>query len=212
MTTYTHLIWDFNGTLFDDVDACIQSANALLGAHNLPQITSPAEYRRLFGFPIIDYYRRMGFDFEQIPYSTLAVEWMEYYHRYSAASKLYPDVRRTLEEIRTRGVKQLILSASEKGLLLRQVKEFCIYEYFDELLGLDNIHAHSKEVLGTAWRCAHPDARILFVGDTDHDAQVARAMGADCVLLTCGHQSPETLRAAKPLRVLDSIVDVLELI
>ena len=55
MKKYTHIIWDFNGTIYDDVDACIKSANRLLGAHDLPLVTSVEQYRSLFGFPIQDY-------------------------------------------------------------------------------------------------------------------------------------------------------------
>ena len=44
-TEYTHIIWDFNGTIYDDVDACIKSANRLLGAYGLPLVTSVESYR-----------------------------------------------------------------------------------------------------------------------------------------------------------------------
>jgi len=40
--------------------ACIQSANALLERYDLPRLGSVEAYRALFGFPIIDYYRRLG--------------------------------------------------------------------------------------------------------------------------------------------------------
>ena len=79
MKQYTHVIWDFNGTVYNDVDACIRSANRLLTAHGLTPFSTVTEYRERFGFPIIDYYRRMGFDFDVTPYDELAVEWVDYY-------------------------------------------------------------------------------------------------------------------------------------
>ena len=212
MQKYTHVLWDFNGTLLDDVEASIESANALLERHGLPRIGSTEEYRRLFGFPIIDYYRRLGFDFERDSYADLAVEWVAYYLKYSALSTLYPDVLEGLERVRATGFSQLVLSATERGMLERQILDLGIHSCFDGLLGMENIHAYSKEEIALRWREKHPDARILLIGDTDHDADVARAIGADCVLLSCGHQSVERLAACRPLTVAASISEALNFV
>ena len=210
MKFYTHLLWDFNGTLFDDVEACIQSANALLGHYDMPPLASVEAYRANFGFPVIDYYKKLGFDFEKHSYADLAVEWVAYYLKYSVLSTLYPDVTRALEAVKLLGISQLILSASEQGMLERQVGELGIRSYFDGLLGMDDIHAHGKEAIARKWREKNPDARVLFIGDTDHDAEVARAIGADYILLASGHQSAERLAATKPLFVADGITDAMK--
>ena len=206
---YTDLIWDFNGTLLNDVAACLNSANDLLCGHGLKRLESVTDYRALFGFPIIDYSRRMGFDFEKDSYDELAVEWVALYRKYSVGAGLFASVKPTLEKVAQKGIRQWILSATERQMLESQVCALGIHSYFEDVLGLDNIHAHSKEALGVQWRAAHPNASVLFVGDTDHDAAVARAMGADCVLLSTGHQLPATLAAANPLAVADSLEDIL---
>jgi phosphoglycolate phosphatase len=77
---------------------------------------------------------------------------------------------------------------------------------------LDNIHAKSKKEIGVAWKNANPNIRALMIGDTDHDAEVAEAMGIDCVLVTAGHQSRERLEKCKCIAVVDSVKDVLELL
>lgn len=209
---YTHVIWDFNGTLLDDVDACIASANRLLTAYALPTLPSVEEYRARFGFPIIDYYRGLGFDFEKIPYEVLAPEWVAYYMENVRTSGLYEGVREVLAEIRTRGVPQMILSATEREMLRGQVEGLGILPFFEDVLGMDTIHAYSKEQIAVAWRKSHPDAQVLFVGDTDHDAAVAAAMGADCVLVAQGHQSRARLEACKCLFVAERAKEILGLL
>ena len=209
---YTHVIWDFNGTILDDVDASMKSADQLLAAHGLPTLASPEVYRDNFGFPVIDYYRRLGFDFEKIPYEVLAPEWVGYYLENARGAGICAGVREVLAEVRTRGIPQLILSATECEMLRGQVKALGILSYFEELLGMGDIHAHSKEQIAVEWRRANPNAQVLMVGDTDHDAAVAAAMGADCVLLTTGHQSRARLEACKCLFVADSAADVLKLL
>ena len=211
-TTYTHIIWDFNGTIYDDVEACIKSANRLLDAYDLPLVTSVEQYRSLFGFPIQDYYARMGFDFEKTPYAELAPEWMNYYFEYSKDSAVYPDIPEVLNALHRKGMEQWILSATEVNMLRGQLESLEILSRFDGTLGLDNIHARSKRDIGVAWKQANPDVCALMIGDTDHDAEVAEAMGIDCVLVAAGHQSRERLEKCKCIAVVDTVRDVLGLL
>ena len=205
---YTHILWDFNGTLLDDVRAGMESANLLLCAHGLSPLSSLDAYRAEFGFPIKDYYRRLGFDFEKTPYEVLAREWVPYYLACSRDSHLAADAEETLRACATLGLSQTVLSASEQDMLERQIESLGIRPYLSEVLGLDNIHAHSKEGIGLEWRRRNPNAQALLVGDTLHDATVARAIGADCILLCCGHQSRARLLDAEPLFVADTLRDV----
>ena len=212
MKGYTHLVWDFNGTLYNDVPESIESANDLLAAHALPPIRSVEDYRALFGFPIVDYYRRMGFDFEKTPYAELAPEWMNYYFEYSKDSAVYPDIPEVLDALHRKGMEQWILSATEVNMLRGQLESLEILSRFDGTLGLDNIHARSKRDIGVAWKQANPDVCALMIGDTDHDAEVAEAMGIDCVLVAAGHQSRERLEKCKCIAVVDTVRDVLGLL
>ncbi len=206
---YTHLIWDFNGTVLDDVQHGINCVNPMLAARGLATIPDADTYRTLFGFPIEDYYRRLGFDFEREPYETvLAPEWFERYRRGEATCPLNPGVAETIRAVASRGIPQLMLSASESDQLHRQLARLGLSNAFEEVLALDNIHARSKAFLAVAWKERHPDARPLFIGDTEHDAAVAATIGADCVLFTGGHQSKARLAACeKPL--IDRIEDVI---
>lgn len=209
---YTHLLWDFNGTLYDDVDAGIESANDLLAAHGLPRFSSREAYRKTFGFPIADYYQRMGFDFSRTPYADLAVEWVAYYLERSRTSGLFDDVAKMLIRTQEMGISNWILSATELGMLSRQVESLGIREWFDGLLGLDNIHAYSKAEIGVRWRREHPEARVLLIGDTDHDAEVAATMGVDCALVARGHQSRTKLEGCRAVAVIDTLTELLDLL
>ena len=190
---YDYVVWDFNGTLLDDVMTGIRSVNTLLAERGLPEISGVEHYRSVFGFPIIEYYRSLGFDFESEPYEVLAPLWVALYLENVKNAGLFCDVRSTLEKIKEQGIKQIILSATEQQMLIEQIRSLEIEGYFEEILGLDNIHAGSKLSLAYDWRARHHDARVLLIGDTDHDAQTARALGADCVLVCRGHQSREHL-------------------
>lgn len=194
---YTHIIWDFNGTLFDDIGACMTSVNKMLEDRGLPQLQSEEEYRNVFGFPIIDYYRKLGFDFDAEPYEVLAPIWVELYNKNSEDSKLQRDAINALEYFKNLEIPQILLSATELNMLKAQIEKLEIDKYFDSVMGLDNIHAYSKKELALTWKAKHPDANPLFIGDTEHDAAVAEAFGADCILICNGHQSRATLENCK---------------
>ena len=206
---HTHLIWDFNGTVLDDVLHGIRCVNPMLEVRGLAPIPDVATYRELFDFPIEDYYRRLGFDFEKEPYHTvLAPEWVARYVAGEADCTVNAGVIETLTAVGELGVTQLILSASRLEQLQAQLERLGLSEAFSEVLGLDNIHARSKTHLAEAWRERHLDAHPLFLGDTVHDAAVAAAIGADCVLFCGGHQSRERL-ASCGVPLIDRIEDVL---
>lgn len=206
---YDRCIWDFNGTLIDDVMTGIRSVNTLLAERGLPIIEGIEHYRRVFRFPIIEYYRSLGFDFEREPYEVLAPKWVSLYLENVVSAKLYPDVISTLEKMKSRGIEQTVLSATERSMLDEQLRSLRIRDYFDEVLGLDNIHAGSKLSLAYEWRSRHPNERVLLIGDTDHDAETAQALGADCVLVCRGHQSKEYLLTLG-VPVFDTLEDVIK--
>jgi len=191
---YTHIIWDWNGTLLDDVDWCISRINTMLKKRGLSALDA-GTYRRIFGFPIIDYYRRAGFDFDKEPFEKLAVEYIELYHSEESNALLFQGAEEMLAAFQRQGIRQVILSASETGNLLSQMKPFGISAYFDEILGVSNILGGGKIEVGLEYiRRARPE-RAVFIGDTVHDKEVADALGADCVLIASGHQCREILTA-----------------
>ena len=191
---YTHLFWDFNGTLFDDVEAGIRAVNKMLSERDLPIIPDVARYREIFDFPVIDYYRSLGFDFEKEPYyEVLAPMWVDLYNEYSKSSPLCEGVKETLTAVSKTEIKQVIFSATEINMLTCQLTGLGIYDFFDEVIGIDNIHAGGKLHMAKQWRENNPDARVLYVGDTAHDAENARVLGADCLLYLGGHQSKSKL-------------------
>ena len=190
---YTHVVWDFNGTLLDDLNIGIGSINVLLSKRGMPTLDSVEEYRNVSGFPIKDYYKRIGFDFSKEPYDEVALEWVDQYTSRMEQAALYDGVEDMLSFVRAGGMKQILLSATELDMLLKQIDFLKIRDYFDEICGMDNVYAHGKLSLGKRWKEEHPEAKALFIGDTDHDFEVASAMGADCVLFAGGHQSYERL-------------------
>lgn len=203
------VLWDWNGTLLDDVRYAIEVRNRSFPAFGLPEIHSVEEYRRQFTFPVRTYYERAGVtdaNFVQVAHA-----WMDEYERGFGDVSLHMDALSALVRLRAMGVKQVVLSATKRDMLEEQLRRFPIRGFFDEMLGLGDIYAGSKEDVGKAYLtgCGIPPEQTLMIGDTLHDAEVARAMGTRCVLVSRGHQSRDTLLEAG-VEVVGNLMEAIE--
>jgi phosphoglycolate phosphatase len=193
---YDHVIWDFNGTVLADMQAGIVAVNEMLSARGLPVLSDLEDYRRVFCFPVEEYYQKLGFDFEKEDFKgVLAPLWVSLYNKYSKDAPIFGGVQELTSALRAKGVRQSILSASEREMMHEQLRERCALDWFDEIWGNDSIHAYGKGALSVKWRESHPGAKAVMLGDTTHDFEVARAMGADCILIAAGHHSAQRLLA-----------------
>ena len=183
------IVWDFNGTLLDDVRACLDALNAILRANRLPPLTAE-DYRARFRFPVADFYRELGmvpatpFDWEALG------ESFHMRYLFSPHLRLQEGAREALLAFRAAGIRQGILSALEQGILEMQLRQFGLTPHLDFIRGSRNYDGASKE---DAARGLNLQGPVLLVGDTLHDAEVARSQGWDCILCSAGHQNADRL-------------------
>jgi phosphoglycolate phosphatase len=206
---YRHVVWDWNGTLLDDVDVARGVVDGMLRRRGLAGL-SPERYHAIFDFPIEDYYLKAGFDFEVDPFPLLADEFHAGYRPRWSECRLHAEAIVVLEQLAAGAVEQTVLSASHQPALEEQVEFFGVSGHFVSLVGIDDHHGGSKVAQGRRWLAGlaeSPDA-VVLVGDTAHDFEVAREMGVDCVLVADGHQPRSRLeRCGVP--VLDSLAELL---
>lgn len=207
------VFWDWNGTLLNDVALCSELINTMLTMHGYPPVGGLDAYKKVFCFPIETYYRNAGFDFSRHPYEQLAEKYMELYTPRSLSCPLQPDARAVLGTLQARGVRQVMLSASQRDILAQQVRHFGLEKYFDALVGIDTVYGTSKAGAGLQWLTDSgiAPAAAVMVGDSVHDFEVAQAMGTRCVLFAGGHQPRETL-AATGCPVIDRLAQLPELL
>lgn len=193
---YTHILWDWNGTLLDDAWLCVDVMNGMLRERGLPLKTLD-EYRELFDFPVRDYYVKLGYDFDKEPFDEVGMEFIVRYNHRQHEAALHPEVPGVLSALSARGYSQNILSAREQNELILETKASGVYSYFERIQGLDDHYAHGKRDAGfhLMEEMGIDRHKILFVGDTRHDAEVAAELGIDCILIPNGHQSELRLRS-----------------
>ena len=167
------------------------------------------KYREIFKFPVKDYYLELGFNLEKEPFEVSGLEFINAYENRKYDAQLYPQVLPLLKELSAKGISHSILSAQHQALLNDLTQYYNIRDYFIAIIGLDNHYAYSKIENGTEWvsRINLNLQEILMIGDTEHDFEVADAIGIDCILLSHGHHCSSRLEKTDAL-VFQNLMDV----
>lgn len=205
---YKIIIWDWNGTLLDDVKLCVDLINILLKDRNLP-LLSIERYKNIFDFPVIKYYKVLGFDFSKESFEIPATQFTDLYHSKQNTTELFPDTVETLSFIKHSGYRQYILSAMEDNNLKKMINNTGIDKYLDGIFGTKDDFAKEKTSIGKQM-IKDLNLNILdcvMIGDTLYDAEVAEYCGFNCILYSGGHVSKERLKS-KNLQVIDKISDL----
>ena len=188
------IIWDWNGTLLNDLGLCVSSINVLLVKRNLPKLNSH-KYKEVFSFPVKDYYQAVGFDFNKEEFDVPALEFIELYENHVKNCMLQTGALEVLNYFKEGGIKQFVLSAMHQNMLEKTLKHNGIFHFFEGVAGLGDHFAVSKVQRGqqliSQFKIEKENA--LIIGDTIHDFEVAQELGIRCILIADGHQSEERL-------------------
>jgi phosphoglycolate phosphatase-like HAD superfamily hydrolase len=205
-----HVVWDWNGTLFDDHVAVVAAINDALALLNLRPIDSHT-FRSHFTRPVQRFYELVaGRPIEPGEWRTLDEAYHDSYHAWVERLKLAPDAWAALAAAEAAGLTQSLLSMWRHQDLLLLVERLGIGRFFLRVDGL--------RVPGGGGKTEHLVAHLaaleveasaaLLVGDTLDDLAAARAVGARCVLYDGGSHHRDALEATG-VPVVDTLTDAL---
>lgn len=203
---YTHIIWDWNGTLLDDIGASLASVNDMLEARGEPPMDIN-RYKECIGTPIIRFYEQV-FDLEKEDYTQILAEYNAGYMRHLSECGLTEGAEEAIGIFASMGIHQAIVSSSNNTQLCENAKKYGVYDRFEAVLGAADFKADSKVERAKNYLKNSGAERILVVGDLEHDAEMAAEIGADCVLLTSGHEHPDRLKRSGAV-IFDKIADLI---
>ncbi len=186
----SYVFWDWNGTLIDDVTPCVAALNSILRDRGMPEVDDD-RYREVFLFPVREYYKVLGMDLQDHEWTQLTEHFHDYYAEHAMDCPLRTGAPEALDFFRSRKIGMSILSASNIKLLEDMIARRGIGHYFDKICGLSDYSANSKLALGQRMiaELSIDPKQLLLIGDTEHDWEVADALGCRCLLIAGGHQA-----------------------
>jgi phosphoglycolate phosphatase-like HAD superfamily hydrolase len=201
----SHLVWDWNGTLLDDLSTVVASTNVAFATIDGPTVTAE-EHRRDFCRPVIEYYAKaLGRPLDHQEFGRLDKIFHDAYREGLATCALAADAWTAM---RVWEGTQSLLSMWFHEELMQTIETYGLTAMFSRVDGLratvggdlkaDHLARHLDE-LGIA------GDEVVLIGDSVDDANAAAAVGARCVLYTGGFTDPERLRAVG-LPVADTLV------
>jgi phosphoglycolate phosphatase len=139
------IIWDWNGTILNDVDNNVNAVNMILQKRNLAVI-SKEEYRRKIKIPIKQFYNDIGLKINDPEiYNSINIDYWEFYNMgYKNHTKINNDIEFILIKLKEGGIDNYLLSATKHEELIKQVEDKGIKKYFKEVIGNNNNEVANK--------------------------------------------------------------------
>jgi phosphoglycolate phosphatase-like HAD superfamily hydrolase len=205
-----HLVWDWNGTLLDDLALCVIATNACLAAVGGPQITAE-DHRRDFRRPVVDYYSFvLGRPVDAEEFRRLDDAFHNAYRLGMATCTLTADA---LGAMAIWDGSQSLLSMFFHDELRLEVARHGLAGRLSRVDGLPDAVGGQRKA---AYLEAHlsaldiPAANVVMIGDSVDDGDAAAAVGAACVLYAGGFTHESHLHATG-LPVASSLVEAVRL-
>jgi phosphoglycolate phosphatase-like HAD superfamily hydrolase len=190
-----HLVWDWNGTLLDDLSLVVTATNASLALLGGPAVTEE-EHRRDFRRPISEYYASvLGRPVDEVQFAALDAAFHRAYSDGLTTCALSPGA---IEVLAQWAGTQSLLSMWFHEELVPTVHRYGIAGYFARVDGL-------RASVGGGPKAPHLAAHLaslglagsdcVLIGDSVDDADAAVSLGARVVLYTGGFTDPDRLLA-----------------
>ncbi|WP_406286203.1 HAD family hydrolase [Embleya sp. NBC_00896] len=207
-----HLVWDWNSTLFHDMDAIIAATNASFALLGLPPMTLE-RYRELYCVPVPRFYEKVtGRVPEPDEWTLLDDAFQAVYATHSALCELATGADELLDAWQREGGTQSLLSLTAHESLMPFVRRFGIERRFVRVDGRVGPPGGGKaEHLVRHLDALRKDpAEVVLIGDAADDALAALHVGARAVLYAGGSHGRASLESVG-VPVVDSLADAVAL-
>jgi phosphoglycolate phosphatase-like HAD superfamily hydrolase len=189
---FKNLIFDWSGTLVDDMGPVIEATNAVLGKYGIAPYDREG-FRRSFRLPYREFYEEIlpGVDLLE-----LEAHFRPAFDEAVSLVTVLPHAREKLEWAKSRGLRMFVLTSMDADAFMRQLDEFGMRNFFEEtyagvldkrdvIEGIIETHGLNKD-------------ETAFVGDMTHDVETAKHGGISSIAVLTGYHHAEVLAGVRP--------------
>ncbi len=189
---FRNLIFDWSGTLVDDLGPVIEATNVVLEKYAIATLDREA-FRRCFRLPYPEFYAEL---LPNIPLEELEALFRPAFERAITPVTVLPHAREKLEWCTALGIRAFVLTSMDTLAFERQMDEFGLRHHFEATYSgvLDK-----REIIHQILETHGLDPKeTAFVGDMTHDVETARHGGVSSIAVLTGYNHAEILAAVRP--------------
>lgn len=192
MPPLRHFIFDWSGTLVDDLPPVLEATNAVMAYCGRPALTRE-EFLRTFELPFQRFYERIlpGVDLQEMEPVFHAA-----FKQAKAPATPLPFARDFLAECQRRGARSFVLSAAHPDHVQSQAEAFGFAPFFEKIYaGVRDKTAVIRHILEEHQL---DPASTAMIGDMTHDVETAHHGGIHAIAVLTGYQDEARLSAVRP--------------
>lgn len=209
---YTHIFWDWNGTLINDALISLKALNIMHAKRGLKEITIDY-FRTLEHTPLYGLFKKL-FSMNMADFDSFEKEYSSLYNSLSAEMNLNEGAKEKLAEYKNTGIKQVILTSTWTSSVEEFTASLEVRNYFEAILGANSLEEGNKiERAGKYMERNNIGKKeIVLIGDSTHDVEVARELGIECFLTSSGYQAKDILlektKGLDNVKVFDNLMEI----
>ena len=189
---FKNLIFDWSGTLVDDMGPVIEATNMVLAKYGIAPYDREG-FRRNFRLPYHEFYEEL---LPGIELAELEAHFRPAFDHATSLVTVLPHAREKLEWAKQRGMRLFVLTSMDPTAFARQLNEFELQDFFEETYaGVLDKREIIENILATH---ALQKDETAFIGDMTHDIETARHGGISSIAVLTGYHHAEVLAAVRP--------------
>lgn len=197
-----NIIFDWSGTLVDDLPAVLKASNFVLAQSGKPEM-SLETFREEFQLPFTKFYDRHTPD---VPMPQLEEWFHTSFSEAQGSVRELPHAREFLEFCRANKMRTFVLSSVLGDYFAEQSRVTGFDAYLDK--PYTDVWDKRKKIHDILAENRLKPEETLFVGDMEHDIETAKHGGVhSCAVLT-GYNTLEQLRAAGPDLIVEHLAEL----
>jgi phosphoglycolate phosphatase-like HAD superfamily hydrolase/ADP-ribose pyrophosphatase YjhB (NUDIX family) len=197
-----NIIFDWSGTLVDDLPAVFKASNFVLAQSGKPTM-SLEQFRAEFSLPFTKFYDRHT---PHVPMPQLEDWFHTEFKRVQTSVRELPHARDFLEFCRAKKFRTFLLSTVHADHFAAQCRVTGFDAYLDK--PYTDVWDKRKKIHEILTENNLKAGETLFIGDMEHDIETARHGGVhSCAVLT-GYNTLEQLRTAKPDLIVEHLSEL----
>ena len=208
---YDLIVFDWDGTLMDSTAVIAGSIQAACRDLDLP-VPGDAAARHVIGMGLEQALRHAVPDAPESMYGSLVERYRHHVLAQDKAIPLFAGAREVVTELHEAGYQLAVATGKSRHGLDRVLQSSGLQPYFHATRTADQTFSkpHPAMLQELMDELGAMQERVLMVGDTTHDLQMAINAGVDAVGMTQGAHPVEQLRELQPLALLDDFAGLRE--